>query len=153
MQQELHARCPGRSLDHSIGRHLHDHRHREAERLRRLEVDHQLQLGRLLEWQIGRFRALEYLTDIEARYSEYLTPTGAIAHQPAGLREVTTPVFWANIVGFAGMGQTCLPSVRCPVYSVTLFRALVQGAQASDRLVAPGARGRGASGVVLRPTQ
>ena len=34
-------------------------RHREAERLRGLQVDHQLELGRLLDRQIDRLLALE----------------------------------------------------------------------------------------------
>ena len=35
-------------LDDLVGGHLHDQRHREAERLRRLEIEHQLEFGRLL---------------------------------------------------------------------------------------------------------
>ena len=38
----------------------------EAERLRGLEVDHQLVLGRLLHRQIGRLLALEDAIDIDA---------------------------------------------------------------------------------------
>jgi hypothetical protein len=34
-------------FDHLVGGHLHDHGHREAERLRRLEVDHELEFGGL----------------------------------------------------------------------------------------------------------
>jgi hypothetical protein len=30
-------------FDHLVGGHLHDHGYREAERLRRLEVDHELE--------------------------------------------------------------------------------------------------------------
>src|SRR5881396_2133578 len=55
------------SFDHLV--YLNEQRlwNRQAERLRRFEIDHQLQLGGLLEWEFGGFRALEYLSDIEAR--------------------------------------------------------------------------------------
>jgi hypothetical protein len=41
-------------------------RHREAERFRGLEIDDQLELGRLLDRQIGRLGALEDLPGVNA---------------------------------------------------------------------------------------
>ena len=38
------------SFDHLVGARDEPRRHGEAERLGRLEVDHQLELGRLLDW-------------------------------------------------------------------------------------------------------
>src|SRR3954451_8815947 len=40
-------------FDHLVGGHLHDQRHLEPERLGGLEVDHKLELGRLLHRQVG----------------------------------------------------------------------------------------------------
>src|SRR5262249_56018968 len=54
--------CPrmrvGRSLDHLIRPRQQRRRDRQAERLGGLEVDDQLELGRLLDWEIGRVRTL-----------------------------------------------------------------------------------------------
>ncbi len=51
-------------LDHLVGAHQERFRYREAERLGRLEVDHELELGRLLDGQVGRSSALEDLIDV-----------------------------------------------------------------------------------------
>src|SRR5882762_2997255 len=44
---------PGASLDHLIGAGEERLRDRQAERVGRLEVDHQLKFARLYHWQIG----------------------------------------------------------------------------------------------------
>ena len=55
---------PAASFDHLVGEGQERLRHGEAERFRGLEVDHQLELGRLLDRQIGRLRALEDLAGV-----------------------------------------------------------------------------------------
>ena len=47
-----------RYFDHLVGGHLHDQRRREAERLGGLEIDDQLEFGRLDYWKIGRLLTL-----------------------------------------------------------------------------------------------
>src|SRR5215467_5083387 len=48
-----------RLLDHVVGADEDRLRDRQPERLGGLEIDHQLELGRLLDRQIGRFRPLQ----------------------------------------------------------------------------------------------
>jgi hypothetical protein len=53
-------------LDNLFGAHQHRLRHSEAERLGSLEVDDQLEFGRLLDRQIGRLGTLEDLSGVNA---------------------------------------------------------------------------------------
>jgi hypothetical protein len=55
----------------------------EAERLGGLEVDDELEFGRLLDLQVGRLLALEDASDIVAGLTERIGDVGTIAHQPA----------------------------------------------------------------------
>ena len=54
------------SFDHLVGAASSVERHVEAERLGGLEVDDELELGRLLDRQVGRFLALENAADVDA---------------------------------------------------------------------------------------
>ena len=56
----------------------------EAERLRGLEVDDKLELGRLQKWQICGFGAAEDAADIDARLIVLVQSAGAVTHQAAG---------------------------------------------------------------------
>src|SRR6266516_6127114 len=53
-----------RSFDHLVGAPKQHRRHVEADRLGRLEIDHQLELGWLLDRQLARIRAFKDLVDI-----------------------------------------------------------------------------------------
>src|SRR5262249_23029194 len=57
-------------LDDLVGGHLHDQRHREAECLRRFEIDDEFDLGRLHHGKLGRLLTLEDAIDIEGRLAE-----------------------------------------------------------------------------------
>src|SRR5262249_172301 len=53
------------------------------ERLRGLEVDHQLELGRPHHRQIGRLLAFENPPRVDARLAKRISQVGSVAHQPA----------------------------------------------------------------------
>ena len=64
-------------------------RHSEAERFRGLEIDDQLELGRLLYRQIAGLGAVEDLSDVNADLAIYAGEARSIAGQAAGRRELT----------------------------------------------------------------
>jgi hypothetical protein len=57
-------------LDDLVGGHLHDQRHREAECLRRFEIDDEFDLGRLHHGKLGGLLTLEDAIDIEGHLAE-----------------------------------------------------------------------------------
>src|SRR5215472_1417545 len=62
-----HTRIQGaHSFDHLVGAGEYRGRHFEAERLSGLEIDNQLDLRGLIDWQVGRLRTLENAAGVEA---------------------------------------------------------------------------------------
>jgi len=57
---------PGASFDDLVGAGENGGRDRQAERLRCLEVDHQFELGWLLDWEVGGFGAFQDAIDEKA---------------------------------------------------------------------------------------
>src|SRR5262249_17870841 len=64
-------------------------RHGEAERLGGPEVDHQLEFGRLHNWQVGWLFALENAAGIDAHTAKHVRKIGPVAHQPTGFDNLT----------------------------------------------------------------
>ena len=79
-------------FDHLVGEQLHRNRHFEAQRLRCLEVDHELELGRLHNRKIRGFLAFENTARINACLVVRLSKTGRITDEPTGDGIWTLPV-------------------------------------------------------------
>jgi hypothetical protein len=72
------------SFDHLVGARQHGGRNFEAERLRCLEIDHQLILGRRLHRKVGRLLALEDAIDVAGRLTVLVDVIRPIGGQAAG---------------------------------------------------------------------
>src|SRR6516164_256260 len=72
------------SFDHLVGDGEHAWAHFDAERLRRLKIDDELEPRRLQHWEIGRFRAFKDAAGVHADLTTHLELVGSVAHQPAG---------------------------------------------------------------------
>ena len=70
-------------FDHLVGAGEQRWRHREAERLGSLEIDHQLVLGRRLHRQVGRLLALEDAIDIAGGAPVLVEQIGPVGDQAA----------------------------------------------------------------------
>src|SRR5215831_19039521 len=74
-------------FDHLVGTGQDRWRHGETECLRGLEVDHQLECGRLLDRQISRLRALENLSGGNTDLTPGAGEARSIANQASGSDE------------------------------------------------------------------
>ena len=74
----------------SSARASSDRRHFEAERPGRLQVDDELEFGRLQDRQVGGLRALEDLTGVDADLTIHVQSIGPIAHQPTDFDNLTS---------------------------------------------------------------
>src|SRR5215813_5882132 len=74
------------SLDHLVGEREQPVRNLEAERLGGLEVDRQLEFGRLLDRQFSGFRTLKNFARVDAALAISIGEVRSVAHQAAGYR-------------------------------------------------------------------
>jgi len=75
-------------LDHLIRPKEQRWRDREAKRLSRLSVDHQLDLRRLLHGEIRRFRSFENAVDVLGSALTALEDVGSVEQEDTGLGSV-----------------------------------------------------------------
>src|SRR5262249_56672203 len=80
-------------------------RYFEAERLRGLEIDHQLDLGGLLHRQVRRLLALENAARIDTGLAVCIRETAPIAYQTAGSDKLTKLEDRGNCVTNRQLGQ------------------------------------------------
>src|SRR5207253_9424207 len=67
-------------------------------RLGGLEIDDELELGRLKHWKIGGLNPLENATDIDTRLMIHPRNAASVAHEAAGDGELASPVHDRNCV-------------------------------------------------------
>jgi hypothetical protein len=79
-------------FDHLIGAADKRQRHGDAERLGRLEVDDQLELGSVLDRQVGRLVTLENAAGVDPDLAKRVEIVRSITYQPAGHRGVASRV-------------------------------------------------------------
>src|SRR5262249_6569836 len=79
------SRCSKDQLfDHFVGAREQVGWDGEAKRFCGFEVDHELELCRLHDWQVGRFSALENPTGVDASLAICIGETASVAHQATG---------------------------------------------------------------------
>ena len=71
-------------------------RHLEAERPSRLQVDDELEFGRLQDRQIGGLRTLEDLTGVGADLTIHVRTIGIVGHQSAGFDSLARGIARGN---------------------------------------------------------
>ena len=71
-------------LDDLVGGGEQRWRHGEADGLGGLQVDDELELGRLQNWQVGWLLTLEDTAGVDAELAVSVGKARSVAHQPAG---------------------------------------------------------------------
>jgi hypothetical protein len=75
-------------FDQLIGSREKRGRHGETERLSGLEIDHEFNFGRLLNWKLSSLLALENSTSVNSDLTIALRIAGAISHETTRLSEL-----------------------------------------------------------------
>jgi hypothetical protein len=79
-------------FDHLVNERQHGLRDAQPERLRGLDVDHELELGRLLNWQIAGVSALQDAIDVPCCLAELFRQIGTIGNEAARFRKDGTGI-------------------------------------------------------------
>jgi hypothetical protein len=77
-----------RLFDYLVGTAEHHRRDCDADGLGRIDIDDEVEFGRLDDRQVRRLGALEDAPGIDPNLAVSITEAGAIAHEPAGRRKV-----------------------------------------------------------------
>src|SRR5262249_30696881 len=117
-----------RLLDHLVGAGEQVGWDGEAKRFCGLEVDHELELCRLHDWQVGRFRALENPTGVDASLAICIGETASVAHQATGCDKLAPRVNKRDALTIP-LHVFC-PSCFCPMHLSTAH----VGADGTERI-------------------
>src|SRR2546421_11267938 len=79
--------APSASFDHLVGAREQGRGHGEPQGPRGPEVDDELELGRLLDWQVARLRALEDAIDEVGAATKHVGIVRPIRDETAGINE------------------------------------------------------------------
>src|SRR5262249_60243478 len=78
------AASSSRSFDHLVGERDQLVRNSETQRSRGLEINHELEFGRLLHWKISRLGAPEDFVHVAGSAPIEVSESRPIGHEPAG---------------------------------------------------------------------
>src|SRR6266404_6480714 len=84
----VHRSKPRRLFDHLVCNGEHARRNGQAKRLGGFKINHQLELGRLQDWQVGRLLSLENPACIEASETIRIGKARSVADQTTCRREL-----------------------------------------------------------------
>src|SRR5215831_3929736 len=98
------------SFDHLIGEREQPVWNLEAERLRGLEVDDQLEFGRHQHGQVGRFFALEDAARVNTGLAKGIRKAGAVADEAAGRGEFAPRIHCRYSVVFSKSHEPFAPA-------------------------------------------
>src|SRR6476661_8258013 len=106
-QRSRQGRFVAPSLDDLIRPLQERRRDRQAEGLGGLEVDDQLELGRLLYREVSRLRALEDLVDVQGNLPEHVIKIRAVGHEGTGMGILRDPTDGGKLALEAKLGNLC----------------------------------------------
>src|SRR6266850_2885258 len=86
------SRAPDTSPYHLIGAQQDGLQDGDAQRFGGLEVDHKFELGRLLDWQVTRFGAIEDLVHLDCGGPEHARYVWSIRNAPTHVHELAHSV-------------------------------------------------------------
>src|SRR5262249_29800398 len=81
------------SFDHLVGSREQRSWHIDVKRLRRDQVNDEIEFGWLLDWDVGRFRAAQNLVDIIGRTPKQVGVIRSEGHQPSTFDILPSPVY------------------------------------------------------------
>src|SRR5262245_65944981 len=99
-------------FDHLVGAGEKRRRNVESERLGALKVEHQLELGWLHDWQVGRLLTLEDATSIKADLTVRVRKPASVAHQAAGRGKLAILVDRGHRMAERQCRKLCDPAVK-----------------------------------------
>src|SRR3954454_19450053 len=77
------------SLNHLVGASKQCSWHNDAKRLRRLQINHQFELGRLLDRKVGRPGPLENLVNEDGGSTTKIWNIGPVSQEETGRRQLS----------------------------------------------------------------